>query len=493
MSASELLIARLALIWLWTSMISGGVQTAYAQPLPQDGISKPNIVLAIADDWGWPHAGALGDQAVQTPTFDRLARGGVLFPRAFVSSPSCTPSRGAIITGQHFWRLGSAANLWSQWPHEQFPEFPRLLEQAGYHIGHFRKAWGPGRSQRQPAGTRYESVDAFFAARPPGKPFCLWFGSSDPHRGYQAGSGAAAGIPLDQVHLFSFFPNTQEVRSDIADYYWEVQRFDRQVGQLVQRIREMGQWNNTLFVMTSDHGMPFPRCKTNLYDSGARVPLVIAGGGIPGDRVITDFVSLTDLAPTFVEAAGVEIPESMTGRSLLSLLRSSESGRVEAIRNHVLIGRERHVIAQEQPQRGGYPMRAIRTERYLYIRNFRPDRWPAGTPDYQQATYQNAWLADCDNGPTKMAIWNNRNRAGYKSFYQWCFGQRPAEELYDVEQDPDQINNLAADEQYASVRNELWQRLNNQLTRFADPRVVGEGDRFDEYPYFGGAPQWPDK
>ncbi len=454
--------------------------------------AQPNIILAIADDWGWPHAGAYGDPVVKTPTFDRLASEGVLCHHAYISSPSCTPSRGAIITGQQFWRLEAGANLWCIWPQNRFAEYPALIEKAGYHVGAFRKAWGPGRGN--PGGKAYPSVEAFFQARPQGKPFCFWFGASDPHRPYDAGSGKASGMDLSKIELFPHFPDVDDVRSDVADYYFEVQRFDRDLGDLVARLEKSGELKNTIIAVTGDHNMPFPRCKGNVYDCGARVPLVSYWGEqVPGGRELTDFISLTDLAPTFLEAAGVKIPEEMTGRSLLPILRSHQSGRVDPARDHVLMGRERHVPGQEAPESGGYPMRALRNDDFLYIRNHLPDRWPAGTPNHEKAFFRNAWLADCDNGPTKTYLWRHRDEPAIKPFYELCFGKRPAEELYDMKQDPHQMNNVADNPAYAEVKARLAKQLEAELQMQKDPRATGGGAQFDKYPYLGGAPLWEGK
>ena len=458
--------------------------------------APPNIVFAIADDWSWPHAGAYGDPVVSTPTFDRLADEGVLFEQAFISSPSCTPSRGAIVTGQHFWRLEAGAQLWSRWP-STFAEYPALLADAGYHVGSFRKGWGPGEHPDQPdnpAGPHYETVEEFFAARSEGQPFCLWFGTSDPHRPYEPGSGVASGMDLDAIALFSHFPDAPEVRSDVADYYWEVQRFDREVGALLAAIEAMGELDNTLVFVTSDNGMPFPRAKATVYDAGTRVPFLVHWPArVPGGRRVTDFVSTTDVAPTILEAAGLPVPAEMTGRSLLALLISADTGRADPSRDHVLFGRERHVPAQEAPVRGGYPMRAIRTDDYLYIRNFLPDRWPVGTPDYDHAYIENAWLADTDNGPTKTYIWAHRDEPGGQPFYDLSFAKRPAEELYDLLRDPGQLNNLATDPSYATIRTTLAQRLLESLETTGDPRVGGGGQLWETQPYLGGAPKWEGK
>ena len=364
---------------------------------------RPNILFAIADDWGWPHAGAYGDPVVKTPAFDRLAREGALFHHVYVSSPSCTPSRGAILTGQWHWRLEGAGNLWSVFP-DKFATYPELLQRVGYDVGVCGKGWGPGRTETQGralAGKRYPNFQAFLQQRPKGKPFCFWLGSRDPHRPYKTGSGAAAGMDLSRVHLFGCFPDHPDVRGDVADYYFEVQRFDRLVGEAMASLEALGELDNTVVLMTSDNGMPFPRCKSNLYDSGTRMPLAVRWPGkVKAGRTVDDFVSFTDFAPTFLQIAGLTPPAAITGRSLLNVLASENSGQVDSARDYVLTGKERHCPSQEAPNRGGYPCRAIRTHEFLYIQNFEPDRWPAGTPNYEKAVLPGAWFGDCDNGTT---------------------------------------------------------------------------------------------
>ena len=449
--------------------------------------ARPNVLFCIADDWGWPHAGAYGDPVVRTPAFDRLAREGVLFDNAFVTAPSCTPCRNSILTGQWHWRLEEGANLWSTL-HPKFPVYPLLLEDAGYFVGHWRKAWGPGDwralgRQRDPAGPTFKSFADFLKVRPQDKPFCFWLGTSDPHRPYVWQSGAKSGIDVDRIRLPADLPDHEIVRHDVADYYYEVQRFDRDVAAALKILEESGELDDTIVVMTGDHGMPFPRHKCQLYDSGTHVPLAVRWGAeVEGGRRVTDFVSLADLAPTFLEAAGVAVPEQMTGRSLLDVLRSSRSGRVDPSRDHVLTGRERHGQSQEKPNPGGYPMRALRTDRFLYIRNFAPDRWPGGCPDADKAFGGRAY-GDCDGSPTKDLVIEHREDPKYGRFYQLAFRKRPAEELYDLQQDPDQLSNVADQPEYREVKARLAKRLVDELEATGDPRVLGGGEAFDAPPY----------
>ncbi|MGA0059243.1 MAG: sulfatase [Planctomycetota bacterium] len=448
---------------------------SFASPEP-----PPNILFAIADDWGWPHAGCYGDTVVRTPTCDRLAAEGVRFEAAFVSSPSCTPSRNAILTGQAFFRLGLGANLWSTLDPEH-ATFPDLLAAAGYHVGHWRKAWGPGRFDAagrttDPAGPAYPSFDAFLDARADNQPFCFWLGASDPHRPYDADGGARADLDPTAVAVPPPLPDTDEVRTDITNYYAEVERFDRDVGAALRRLEEMGELERTLVVMTGDHGWPFPRGKCNVYDLGVRVPLLVRfGGQLEGGTSVDDPVSLADLAPTFLESAGVEVPAAMTGESLWPLLRG---GPERPRREHVIFGRERHTIAQQGDTRS-YPVRAIRTRTHLYIENLRPEDWPAGYEAKGPRPFR-----DCDNGPTKSVIIDNR--ADWPEAFRLCFAKRPGVELYDLVRDPWQIENLAELPEHAAIRRTLAEKLTAERERLGDPRRGSEVvEAFDEGPYQG--------
>jgi hypothetical protein len=270
---------------------------------------------------------------VQTPVFDGVAEEGVLFTHCYCSAPSCTPSRGAVLTGRNFWELDEGALLWSTLS-TRFAVYPDLLAQAGYHVGLMKKGWGPGDHTvggwtRNPAGPGFKSFAEFLQARLQGQPFCFWFGSFDPHRPYEPGSGIARGMDPSDVRLPPFLPDAPEVRSDICDYYFEIERYDRDIGEMLALLEERGELDNTLVVITSDNGMPFPRAKTNLYDFGTRMPLAVRWPErVPAGRRVTDFISHIDLAPTFLEACGVEPLEGMSGRSFLDVLTSTREGRL---------------------------------------------------------------------------------------------------------------------------------------------------------------------
>ena len=445
---------------------------------------RPNILYCLADDWSWPHAGVYGDKVVHTPTFDRVAREGILFNFCFSTAPSCTPSRAAMLTGQYPHRLEEGSCLHSFLP-KRFPVYPDLLEQSGYAVGFTRKGWGPGDFKaggrdRNPAGPLFPTFAGFLSKVPDGKPFCFWFGSHDPHRAYEPGSGAKSGLKTNNVVGPPFWPDNEVSRNDVLDYYSRVERYDRDVGELLELLAKAGKLDDTIVVMTGDNGWPFPRCKANLYDGGTRQPLAIRWPArIKAGQVCDDFINLMDLAPTFLEAAQLKPLPEMTGRSFFGLLTGAEK---PGTRNAVFVERERHANVRAGDL--GYPARAIRTREFLYIRNFRPNRWPAGDPEPYKDP--NRRFGDCDDGPTKNWIIDHKDEAS--KYFNLCFAKRPEEELYDLRKDPHQINNVAAVTDYADAKKTLRQRLDQWMKDTRDPRAVKDDDHWDRFPYFGGRP-----
>ncbi|MBM3859319.1 MAG: sulfatase [Verrucomicrobia bacterium] len=428
---------------------------------------RPNILFCIGDDWGWPSCGALGDNVVRTPTFDRVAREGVLFPHTYCAAPSCSPSRASILTGQMFYRLEEGAIIWSKLPNK-FPVYTDMLEAAGYHVGLMRKGWGPGSYEaggwkRNPAGASYKSFTEFLQSVPKGKPFCFWFGTTDPHRPYELGSGARD-HRIEDVRVPPMLPDVPAVRNDILDYYVEVERADREIGEMLKLLEVAGQLDNTLVLITGDNGWPFPRGKANLYDYGTRQPLAVRWPArVKGGRVVDDFISFCDFAPTFLEAAGLKPTSDMTGRSFLGVLASGKAGRVDPKRDRVVVGLERH----GQP----YPMRSIRTHQFRYIRNFKPEE------PYRV----------CDDGPSKAYLFEHADDPKVKPLFELCFGKRPAEELYDHSKDPHELRNVAGDPAYAAVKKRLAADLENYLRETKDPRVIGGAEMLDHAPSFRDA------
>jgi len=450
--------------------------------------ARPNILFCIADDASYAHFGANGDPAIRTPVFDRVCRDGVRFTGSHCSSPSCTPSRGAILTGRPFLQLEEGGNLWSTLQKAKFAVYPDLLEAAGYTIGLQGKGWGPGDFKpggftRNPSGPGFKSFAQFRKTAPAGKPWCFWFGSTDPHRPYDRGSGSKAGIDPAKVRVPPYLPDEPITREDLADYMAEIERFDHDTGEIIAQVEAAGELENTLIIVTSDNGLPFPRAKANLYDSGTHMPLAIMWKEhIAPGRQIDDFVSHTDFAPTFLEAAGVPVPKEIIGRSLLPLLTSGRSGQVESGRDKVFVGRERH--ANVRSGRVGYPARAIRTADFLYIVNLAPDRWPAGDPEELPESPQGIY-GDIDEGPTKAWMIDNRDSSKVATPWPLAFEKRPAEELYDLRKDPNEMRNVAQRPEYAGALKEMSSELESWRKEMKDPSLDGNPSHFDGFPYYG--------
>jgi len=460
-------------------LVPGLLLSAFAPLLAADPAPKPNVLFCIADDWSYPHASIYGDKVVRTPHFDRVAREGALFQRAWCAAPSCTPSRGAMLTGRWPHQLEEGGNLWSTLP-AKFKVYPELLEEAGYAVGCEGKGWGPGNvaaggRKRNPAGPPVK-FEKFLAATLKDQPFCFWYGSMDPHRPYGPGTGAAAGLKATDVQLPAAWPDSPEIRNDVLDYYFEVQRFDARVGELLTALEAAGRLDDTIVVVTSDNGMPFPRAKANLYDLGAHMPLAIRWPTkIKAGTVVDSFVTQVALAPTFLEAAGLTPPPEMAEKSLLPLLTGAAPGAEK-----VFTERERH--ADVRQGHASYPVRAVRTAKWLYLRNLRPDRWPAGDPQHVFAVGE---FGDVDPSPTKNFILGLRDDPERSRFFQLSLGRRPAEELYDVEKDPHQLHNLAGNSDHEATQAQLRGELEKWMRDTGDPRATSDDDRWDQFPYYG--------
>ncbi|QNL47864.1 sulfatase [Olivibacter sp. SDN3] len=444
---------------------------------------KPNILLIIADDLS-KTLPLYGDSTITTPGMDAVAKDGVVFERAYCTASSCTPSRASILTGKYPHQLAEGGNLHGFLPPEH-ENYTRILAENGYRVGLQGKGWGPGNYSAggytdNPAGKSYQNFETFMEDQPADVPFCFWIGSHDPHRPYSPELRERLGINSLKVKVPAWLPDDRLVHSDFLDYYAESKRFDQTVEKAIALLKEKGIYEQTLIVITSDNGMPFPRVKANAYDMSTNIPLIIGWGGnfMKGNR-LEELVSLVDLAPTFLSAAGLEVPKSMVGQSLLDLLKTGESTQQRAA---VFSERERHAYVRAGNL--GYPMRAIRTDRFLYINNLRPDRWPAGDPEN---TESNRFFGDIDDGPTKQLLLKNENDPTYEKFRLWSLDKRPAEELYDLEKDPDQLKNLAKDPSYDKIRRELAERL-MEWRKSTKDTVTETSEPFDNYPFYGEIP-----
>jgi len=486
-------LQRLCLLWSLVALF-GSRMFVRAEAPP-----RPNILFAVADDWSYGHAGVYGCTWVKTPAVDRLAQQGLLFTHAFTPNGKCAPSRACILTGRNSWQLKAAANHWCYFPFE-FKTYAEALGENGYFVGMTGKGWAPGiatnaagttrnmvgkpfdKRTLKPPTTKISPNDYaanfadFLDAAPKGKPWSFWFGCREPHREYELGSGVAKGgkkiSDIDRVP--ACWPDNEAVRSDMLDYSFAVENFDKHLGRMLAELEKRGLLDNTLIVVTSDNGMPFPHDKGNAYFNSNHLPLVIMWkAGIPkSGRRVDDYVSFIDFAPTFMELASVSWGKTgmapATGRSLTGIFNSNKSGSVIPERDHVLIGRERNDVGR--PNDEGYPIRGLVKDGMLYLHNFEPTRWPGGNPE--------TGYLDTDGSPTKTAVLNTRFIPAQKSFLEICYGLRPADEFYDVRKDPDCITNLAATVSIAEFQNQLFTELKQQ----GDPRMLGDGHVFDVYP-----------
>jgi len=466
--------------------------------------SKPNILFAVADDWGYGHAGAYGCKWVKTPAFDRVARNGLLFTYAFTPDAKCAPSRSSILTGRYPWQLKEACNHVCYFPLE-FKTWTETLAKNGYYVGMTGKGWGPGvatnadGSPRQLVGKPFSkrtltppatgisrndyagNFEDFLKSVPENTPWCFWYGAIEPHRPYEYGSGVKKGgkKTTDIDRIPAFYPDNEIVRNDFLDYAFEVEHFDKHLEKILDILEKTGQLENTIVVVTSDNGMPFPRVKGQEYHFSNRMPLAIMwkkGIKNPG-RVIDDYVSFVDFAPTFLEVAGINPKNTemapISGRSLTEIFNSEKSGKIINERRFALVGKERHDVGR--PHDWGYPIRGIVMDGFEFLYNFEPDRWPAGNPE--------TGYLNCDGGPTKTEVIKSRKIAEQKHFWQLCFGKRLQEELYDLNNDPDCLRNLAYDKNYEAIKNKFKQTLFDTLKQQGDPRMFGQGEIFEKYPY----------
>ena len=456
---------------------------------------KPNILFCIADDASLDF-GAYGCTWTTTPAFDRVAKEGLLFNRAYTPNAKCAPSRAIILTGRYSWQLEQAGNHMAIFP-AKFKGFVEALGENGYQTGYTGKGWGPGIAEgRQLAGKSWSkrklkspasgissndyaaNFKDFHTQRDKSKPWFFWYGTTEPHRGFEFKSGVNKNNKKlsDIPRVPAYWPDTETVRHDMLDYGFEVEHYDRHLGLIIKQLEESGDLENTLIIVTSDHGRPFPRMKGQCYEDSNHIPFAVMWKGkIQGGHKIDDYVNFTDIVPTVLEAAGLTLEQAgmqpLSGKSLFPVFTADKSGRIEAWRDHVVIGKERHDVGR--PNNWGYPTRGIIKDAMLFLENYEIDRWPAGNPE--------TGYLNCDGGPTKSLILEMRRNGGDTKFWDLCFGKRPQFELYNIAKDSDCVINLAGNPEYAAKMKELKTFMNDKLSEQKDPRMEGKGDIFDSY------------
>jgi len=461
--------------------------------------SKPNILFCIMDDAS-VHMGAYGYDWCKTPAFDELAEKGILFTNAYTPNAKCAPSRSSILTGRNPWQLEEAANHVLNFP-AKFKTFPEVLREKGYLTAKTGKGWAPGNPGLVDGKTRLligkafneiktrpwangmsnedyaANFDSFLNTVEEGKPWFFWYGAKEPHRRYEYGSGHRVGnkqiSDIDSVP--AFWPDNEIVRNDMLDYALEIEYADAHLGRMLETLDRRGLLENTIIVMTSDNGMPFPRAKAQEYEYSNHLPMAIMwpkGIKNPG-RTVTDMVSFIDFAPTFLELAGIPYEES-GGRSLTDIFYSGKEGQVNPERDIVLIGKERHDYSR--PKNQGYPIRGIVSDDYLYLYNYDISLWPAGNPEIG--------YLDIDGSPTKTEILR-LFRSGENDYYwKLSMGKRESnEEFFNITKDQECMNNLAANPELSELKQSMKARMEEMLKEQIDPRIFGNGDVFNSYGY----------
>jgi len=496
MTSIILRLAAIALLLTHSLLALAGEQTP-----------KPNILIAISDDHTWKHTSAEGSPFVDTPAFDSVAESGIRFGNAYSGSPGCSPSRAALLTGQHHWMIGPAGTHGSSFS-VYYRTFVDVLEEAGYKVGFTGKGWGPGDwlaggRDKNPAGFEYNDLKLrktpavgisstdyaanfkrFMDERENDEPFYFWYGAHEPHLKYaEAGHSDEARA---KVVVPDFLPNTDTSREMLLDYADEIHHFDTHLGRILATLEAAGELENTLIIVTADNGMPMPRAKANGYDYGIHVPLAIRWGkGVEQNKVINTPVGFVDLSATVLDAAGLDIPDEFTGQSLLGVLNGAAS---ELDHNRaVFTGRERH--SSSRYQNLSYPQRMMRRGDYLVIWSAKPDLHPAGAPrhivDGELSPAHSAYF-DIDDSMIKRELLAKWDDPYISKFFHMAVNKRPEWQFYNVKDDPESLNDLSTDPDHAKLFEEYKKQLTDTLTATGDPRVLGYGDVWEDYPRVRG-------
>lgn len=429
--------------------VAGAAASLPAASLPHAAAagkrSHPNFVFLISDDQSYSGATCDGTPAVHTPNIDQLAREGLRFERCFAPSPSCSPSRSAILTGESPHETGTS-RFRSPMPPEQ-KTILEYLKPANYYTGAFKKVHqGAAFWNRWDFKGLHKPIRTFFEARPKNRPFFLHIGYHDPHRPYLPGERYPEKNPRSSVEVPKFLPDTPGVRKDIAHYYEAIERLDMKVGKLLELLEKHDLVENTLVFFTSDQGMSFPGAKGTLYDPGLHVPFIARWPGkIEPGRVSSDLVSLIDLAPTWLDAAGLPVPTAMDGKSFLPLLL----GKGFEPREALYAERNFHTHLDL--------IRCVRTNRYKLIQNYLP-----------QIPYLP--LSDIARSPSWRSIegLEHQGNLSPEISRRYFKAPRPQEEFYDLQNDPWEMNNLVDDPKYKTQLLRLQQLLSRWMIKTHD-------------------------
>ena len=466
------------------------------------------------------------------------------FSNCIAGSPGCAPSRSALVTGRHHWQNEQSGQHASSWLKKYVP-FIDLLEGNGYATGRTGKGVSPFRYARDENDSLWRATDAAgiehsniryengspVDERPAGgisalnyfenfkyfienvrgdKPFFFWYGAKEPHRDYELDSWKRNNKNLSDASVPGFLPDHEIVRGDMLDYAVEIEWFDMHLQRMLTYLEEIGELENTIVIVTSDNGMPFPRAKANGYEYGVHVPFAVRfPKNFPGGRIVDDPIGFTDIAPTILELTKIS-PDGMlpiSGKSILNILKSKNQGVVETSKKYVFAGRERH--SSSRYMNWGYPQRIIRSKDYLLVWNMKPNRWPSGDPQSikpgttdellpvygidENGKHHSEWaFTDIDAAPTKSFIIEQMNENIIKPFFDLAHAKRPEFEFFNIKDDPFCLNNISGKEEFVETETEMKSALLEELKNSEDPRVVGpDKEIFDSYVRYSPIREFP--
>lgn len=424
-----------------------------AESTPSAAANKPNILLIILEDWG-PYLGCYGVKEMATPNLDKVASEGRLFKNCYSMGPVCSVGRSTLMTGISQYTIHSEQHRTAPADKQELPpgvkSLPEIFRDAGYFTAlgccSYHGADKIDLNFKFSKDEIYLGKD--WTGRKPGQPFFAHATFLDTHRKWQHDPGH----PVDpsKVTLPAWYPDTPMTRADWAMGLESAQIDDRHFGEMIDRLKAEGLYDNTIIVVTSDHGIALPRGKQFLYSEGIHIPLIIRWpASVKPGTVEEGLVSNTDIAPTILGLAGLPIPPTMQGRNILD--------PANAPRRYIFAGRDKMDDTHDA-------IRAVRSQDFEYILNLMPDRPYAQFNSYKEATYPG------------LALLNVLHMEGKLPSAQDAFMQpsKPPEELFDLHKDPDEIHNLATDPAYAGVLKEMRAALQEWRQSVGDPGVSDE-------------------
>lgn len=485
MNKENMTVRRRAFLKTLTVGAAGmAVPFGIASAKGKETADKPNFLIYLSDDHSLLDSSAYGAKDIPTPNMDRLARDGRLFRRAFIASPACAPSRGAMLTGLMPARNGAEAN--HTYPREDIKKLPAYLQELGYEVVAFGKVAHGNSASRygfdhvvppKDVASLKKNVGDYLERRKSKKPLCLFVGTSNPHVPWPAESTFDPGKLL----LPPTFVDTPETRRFRAMYYQEIKDLDGLLGDLrVMAGKHLGK--NTLTVYTSDHGGQWPFGKWNLYDDGIRTPFIAAWPGVVEPGSATDaMVSWIDLLPTLVDLAGGDPPKGIDGRSFAAVLR----GEKTSFRKHIF------TTHSGDGNKNVYPIRAVRSDQWKYILNLHPEYAYTTHIDLVlsqgSCAYWTDWVEKAKTDPHARTVVDR-------------YHKRPKEELYHLPSDPYERTNLAEDPKHAEILKNLRRELADWMKKqgdskktFNEPYLVTQPDSWKPGKFSKPSPRGPKK